>query len=371
LENQEEQTFPIKLGASGVNANAGDCCSGTLGSLLADQNGKQYILSNNHVMGRLGSAAVGEAIVQPGYVDTFCNFSLPNTVAHFTAAPPLDSNVDAAIAEVVPGAVDPTGQIIGLGGIASDGSYISAPPASSTVAAALNMPVAKSGRTTGLSFGEIQAIDGDILIDYPAECGNPTTQTASFVGQVIIAGIAQPGDSGSLIVESATSRPVALLSGLTDDLKFVSGNPVGEVLAALESKTGLTLSFVGAGQHAVSGSAAQTHAGTPSKQGTVQPDVVSSKEISDAILTKRKYEDAVLRDPTVLGMAVGLSADQSTKAAIIVFVERDKSQSFPMPRSLDGFEVRVISTGRFKAQGLSPRRRGECRSSNLGTLIGN
>lgn len=65
LENQEQQAFPIKLGASGVNANA-DCCSGTLGSLLADENGRQYIPSNSHILGRVGHASVGEAIVQPG-----------------------------------------------------------------------------------------------------------------------------------------------------------------------------------------------------------------------------------------------------------------------------------------------------------------
>ena len=56
LENQEQQAFPVKLGTSGVNGSAGDCCSGTLGSLIADQNGKQHILSNNHVLGRLGNA---------------------------------------------------------------------------------------------------------------------------------------------------------------------------------------------------------------------------------------------------------------------------------------------------------------------------
>jgi len=39
LENQEQQAFPVKLGTSGVNGSAGDCCSGTLGSLIADQNG--------------------------------------------------------------------------------------------------------------------------------------------------------------------------------------------------------------------------------------------------------------------------------------------------------------------------------------------
>ncbi|MGO9648411.1 MAG: hypothetical protein ACLPOO_10170, partial [Terriglobales bacterium] len=169
LENQEQQAFPIKLGASGVNANA-DCCSGTLGSLLADENGRQYILSNNHILGRVGHASVGEAIVQPGYIDTFCNFALPNTVAHFTAAPPIEAaNVDAAIAQVVSGAVDSHGEIIGFGGIASDGSYIPAPPATTTVNASVGMAVSKSGRTTGVSCGNVTAVNGMIRIDLAAD----------------------------------------------------------------------------------------------------------------------------------------------------------------------------------------------------------
>jgi hypothetical protein len=198
LENQEQQAFPIKLGASGVNANA-DCCSGTLGSLLADENGKQYILSNNHILGRVGHADVGEAIVQPGYVETGCNFALPNTVAHFTAAPPIETaNVDAAIAEVVSGAVDSHGEIIGLGGIASDGSYIPAPPANTTVNAFVGMAVSKSGRTTGLSCGNVTGVNAMIRIDLAPDCGNPTNVSVLFDDQIVLGNIANYGDSGSL-----------------------------------------------------------------------------------------------------------------------------------------------------------------------------
>jgi hypothetical protein len=121
---------------------------------------------------RVGHASAGEAIVQPGYVDAFCNFALPDTVAHFTVAPPIrTSDVHAAIARVVPGAIDIHGEIIGLGGIASDGSYIPAPAANTTVEAFVGMEVAKSSRTTGLSCGSILAVDGLIVIDLSAECG--------------------------------------------------------------------------------------------------------------------------------------------------------------------------------------------------------
>ncbi|MGO9436827.1 MAG: hypothetical protein ACLP00_21330 [Terracidiphilus sp.] len=360
MENEEEQTFPIKLGSSGVNANAGDCCSGTLGSLLTDQNGKQYILSNNHIMGRVGNAAVGEAIVQPGFVDTFCNFSLPNTVAHFTAAPPIESNVDAAIAEAVPGAVATDGEIIGLGGIASDGSYIPAPPAGTTATATIGMPVAKSGRTTGLSCATVQAIDGDVLVDLPADCGNPVSRNVPFSGQVVTGPLVQPGDSGSLIVEAATSRPLALVAGVTEDIQFTTANPVSDVLASLDSTTGLALSFVGAGDHAISCSpdpASQTT--TPTSNATVQHDSVSPDEISRAILVKRQYKDLIMRDPAVLGMAVGRSEIQHERASILIFVQRGRNLSMTAPSILDGVEVRIVPTGRFQAQSKTEHK--ECR----------
>jgi hypothetical protein len=362
LENQELQAFPIKLGASGVNADAGDCCSGTLGALLTDQHGKDYILSNNHIIGRVGNAAVGESIVQPGYVDTFCNFNVPNTVAHFTAAAPIQSsNVDAAIAEVVPGAVASDGSIIGLGGIASDGPYIPAPPANTTVAASVGMPVAKSGRTTGLSCGTVAAIDGDVLIDLPAECGSPVEQVVPFQGQIVVPGISQHGDSGSLIVEAATSRPVGLVAGITSDDVYTTANPVSDVLAELNSATGLTLSFVGAGQHAVSCSAASTNQTELSLEPGIAPrEIVPSAEISRAIAIKRNYEPGIMGDPSVLGMAVGASEIHRGRAAILVFVERGKAQSQPVSHVLDGFEVRIVPTGRFKAEGVSGAARRRC-----------
>jgi hypothetical protein len=347
LENQEQQSFPIKLGVSGVNANAGDCCSGTLGSLLVDQKGTQYILSNNHVMGRVGHAAPGEAIVQPGYVDTLCNFSLPKTVANFTFAPPItSSNVDAAIAQVVPGAVDSQGEIIGLGGIASDGSYIPAPPANTTAAAGVNMPVAKSGRTTGLTCGSVVAINGDIHIDLQAECGNPSATTILFVRQVVVANLAQPGDSGSLIVDANTSQPVALVAGLTTDGQFTTANPVTDILLALESGTGSTFSFVGAGEHAIS-------CNTPGQAGSIQKSAVKStaipaEEIAHAIGVQRTYESQIMQDSAVTGVAIGNNDENPGHASLLVFVERGKIHS-GIPEAFDGVSVRLVTTGRFRA----------------------
>jgi Pyruvate/2-oxoacid:ferredoxin oxidoreductase gamma subunit len=346
LENQEQQSFPIKLGASGFNANSRDCCSGTLGSLLVDQKGKQYILSNNHVLGRVGHAAPGESIVQPGFVDTLCNFSSPKTVANLTFAPPITSNVDAAIAQVVVGAVDDHGEIIGLGGIASDGSYISAAPANTTASATVGMSVAKSGRTTGLTCGTVLAIGMSLCVDMPSECGNPSGMIACFHGQVAVAHLTQPGDSGSLIVDADTSQPLALVAAGSADGQFSTANPVTDILAALSSGTGSTFSFVGGGEHPVS---CTSPSQAVSKQElAAKSPVIPAEEIAHAMDVQRKYESQIMRDTAVLGVAIGASEVSPGHASLLVFVEKGKVPQ-QLSAALDGVAVRLIETGRFRA----------------------
>src|SRR5262252_332635 len=104
------------FGVSGGNVNditARFCCGGTLGSLVQSAAGTQYILSNNHILARSDQAIAGEDISQPGRIDNNCQ--LPPTVADFTTASPLGTNVDAAAAQLRSGAMDGTGFIEDIG----------------------------------------------------------------------------------------------------------------------------------------------------------------------------------------------------------------------------------------------------------------
>ena len=183
--DQAAEAAPIELGTSGGNANdktSGFCCSGTLGSLVT-RNGGDFILSNNHVLARSDQAQPGESIVQPGLVDTLC---VPaNPVATFTQAVPLHTTnapalADAALAQVIAGQVDPSGAILQLGAL-NCGLAQPAPPASTTVAPAVGMAVAKSGRTTGLTCGTISeiAVDG-LKVQYQNSCGSNATFTVTL-----------------------------------------------------------------------------------------------------------------------------------------------------------------------------------------------
>lgn len=196
--NQNAQTFPIKLGTSGGNVNDGGvdagvsyCCSGTLGALV-QRGGQQYILSNNHVLDRTGQAAVGEAISQPALGDAGCDRSLVATVANLSQATALKtSNVDAALAVVVTGAVDTSGSILDLGAV-NGNTIASAPPASTPADPSLVLStgeaVAKSGRGTGLTCSTLESVNASITVDYQASCRGATIFSVTFTNQVIVQG---------------------------------------------------------------------------------------------------------------------------------------------------------------------------------------
>ncbi len=340
--NQAMQSFPIKLGTTGGNVkdssiqgNTITCCSGTLGALVS-RGGSQFILSNNHVLARSGQASTGEVISQPGLVDNKCNAG--NTVAHLTQAAPLKtSNVDAAIAAVVSGAVDSSGAILDLGSPNTQ----SAPPASTPVTATVGMAVAKSGRSTSLTCSSVQSISASIQIDYQTGCGTGTTFSVTFTNQVVVnsGSFSAAGDSGSLIVNSQTAQPVALLFG--GNSTNTVGNPIQSVLTALkDSSTGDVPTVVGGGQHAISCPAAAAAQAT-----TV---AVPQAEANRATAVKLQHESELMADPAVIRIEVGASDDNPGEAAIVIYVDKRTAHA-PIPAVVGGVRTKVILTDRLQA----------------------
>src|SRR5687768_14612995 len=70
---RRNQHFGVS-GGNVLDASRSFCCSGTLGALLTDGS-NQYILSNNHVLGRSDQAVAGEDVSQPGLIDSNCNIA--------------------------------------------------------------------------------------------------------------------------------------------------------------------------------------------------------------------------------------------------------------------------------------------------------
>lgn len=280
--HQARQPMPVPMGSSGgsnadYDSNEGrltDCCGGTLGALLQDASGNQYVLSNNHVFARSDQAIPGETVIQPGLIDNGCTpYGVgPGTtpVATLTGYPALSSaktNVDAAIAHVAPGLVETKGSILELGARQQDGTLAAAPPGVSSSnglgeQASLGMMVAKSGRTTGLTCAPVSAVDVDVLVDYFADCAETAhSMTKSFTNQIAISGtnFSDAGDSGALVVDSSNAEPVGLFFAGGTDIHGVEqaiANPAPEVLSTLDQQVSgvngaTTYSFVGGQDHAV------------------------------------------------------------------------------------------------------------------------
>lgn len=335
---QETQTRPIKLGTSGGDVNditRRFCCSGTLGSLVT-KGGVQYILSNNHVLARTDSAAIGEDISQPGLVDSACSVPAADIVADLSEFVPLGmNNVDTAIAATRAGNVITTGEILAVG-----------VPASSPASPTVSRGVAKAGRTTGLTCATIGSVNTNVRVQYQARCGQGKKFVISYTNQVLIssASFSAGGDSGSLIVTSDTAQPVALLFAGSSTVTI--GNPVADVTSAL----GVT--FVGGGTHGVTCPAAPAAA--------AQARGLSASEFHRASSAKEGHWQELFQDAAIQGVGVGEHPDIPGQGAVIIYVEEGRAHG-SIPSELAGVKTIVVVTDKFRATGWNEKNQaGSC-----------
>jgi hypothetical protein len=367
--NQSVQGAPVPLGSSAGNQNDSTttgntitCCGGTLGSLVT-RGGTQYILSNNHVLactdGGLNGTqcGTGSNILEPGLVDTNCSPSgriVANLTQFYnleTGTPPV---IDAAIAQVATGAVDSTGKILFLGATtdANNVPVPDAPHAGAGVAPSVNMAVAKSGRSTGLTCSTVLATNVNTSVQYQKGCGTGTMFSKTFAGQVDIAGgsFSAPGDSGSLIVTQSTADPLALLFAGSDTDSVA--NPVSQVLSFFQSG-GNVVTFVGdAAGHQVIGCT------LPMKPASAILNVPASTTSAAALERATAARDAhaaeLLAHPEVQAVGVGASYDNPAETAILLFVSKGQPRR-NLPAEVDGIRTRVIEGELFSERGvLSP-----------------
>lgn len=213
---------PIPLGVSGGNSKDFAypyCCSGTLGALVQDGSGTKYMLSNKHVFAGDQAASEndpdvaepGQEINQPGLIDVNCQDIQADYVGYLTTWCEDNLNIDCAIAEIIPGTVDPAGSILEIGELSA-----------ATMDAYVGLLVKKSGRTSGLTRGEVTGINGAFNVGGTDECGGEQT-TEYFTGQIVVSGrkFLLGGDSGSLLVEDVAAYPRAV------GLLFAGSNTTG------------------------------------------------------------------------------------------------------------------------------------------------
>jgi hypothetical protein len=363
--NQNVQTGAILLGSSGGNAKDSStngiqitCCGGTLGSLLT-RNGAQFILSNNHVFAGSDSALAGDPIIQPGLIDNpkpnTCTTTGTTTVANLTQFFNLETGptpkVDAAIAQVVNGKVDPQGNILYLGATATNG--IPDPGqvhVGTLVPAAVGMQVAKSGRTTGLTCSSVLATNTASTVQYQKGCGTGATFSVSYTNLVDVLGgnFSAEGDSGSLIVTQNTTDPVALLFAGSD--QDTVGNRISDVLNFFTSNSGGTPTtfFGSATPHAVIGCTLPVKLAGATQ--TLAAAAVASEELQKATATRDAHAPELLSHPEVEAVGVGASYDNSAEAAILFFVTKGQPRT-NIPTQVDGLRTRIIEGELFANRG--------------------
>jgi hypothetical protein len=361
-DNANTQSVPVELGTTGGNAhdfvnntakNTITCCGGTLGSLVI-RGGVQYILSDNHILARSDGATVGDAIIQPGLIDTAtCTTAGTTTVANLSQFSNLQAtpskNVDAAIAQVIAGKVDPAGNIIYLGATTdANGVPVAGAPQGGTgipaSSVAIGRPVAKSGRSTGLTCSTIEATNISTSVDYTVNCdGTGTKFTANYSNQIGVIGgdFSGEGDSGSLIVTQDTASPLALLYAGSDT--DTVGNPVADVLNFFGNNT----VFIGGAAHQVVGCSLPT---APQSAKTVVPSSVGSQVIQNATATRDRRASEMLGYPEVQAVGVGQSYDNPKEAAILFFVTQGESRT-NLPTQVDGVRTRIIEQPLFAKRG--------------------
>ncbi|MGH9720001.1 MAG: hypothetical protein ACRD8O_07295, partial [Bryobacteraceae bacterium] len=210
---QRQRRRPIVGGISISPLNADFV--GTLGCFVrrVTAGGTQQIfaLSNNHVLADVDRLPIGTRIVQPGpetgptqTADLFARLHTVIPIRFPAGGQPVANRFDAAIATVTDQNLIRRGNMFGINNY--DPARIAAPRP--------GMRVVKCGRTTGVTRGVVTATNVQgVNINYGTQ---QQPRITTFTDTVSIRNpggpsFSRPGDSGSVILEEATGRPVALL----------------------------------------------------------------------------------------------------------------------------------------------------------------
>ncbi len=249
------RTDKLRPAKPGMSIGHYKITAGTFGAVVRDiETGEKLILSNNHILanatdGKDGRAMVGDPIYQPGVFDGGCEQDCiaflhrfiplqrsigesqcpvamgvaglgnaviqlvrPNYKMKFVKRFHVDNKIDAAVArpiqtELLAEDIFEIGNITGVGAVGIDDI------------------VQKSGRSSGLTSGEVLAMGASLQVQLS------DTDYGVFSDQIVCKMPAKGGDSGSLVLDQ-NRRAVGLLFAGSEQCTVF--NRIDHVLSALK-----------------------------------------------------------------------------------------------------------------------------------------
>lgn len=228
----------------GVSIGHPKVTAGTLGMVIRSSDAR-YILSNNHVLANSNNAQVGDPIYQPGVHD---GGGKDDTIAHLEDFIPIEfsevstcpianfiANICNRIAKVsnhqtrLKPMTEPVNLVdcaialpINDEDVSDEILEIGIPRGFATIE--VGDKVKKSGRTTGLNYGEVTITEATARVNYGVG-------VAMFADQIITTKLAEGGDSGSVVLNEE-NNVVGLLFAGSENITIV--NDIFNVIDLLE-----------------------------------------------------------------------------------------------------------------------------------------
>ena len=239
------RTNKVRPASPGVSIGHPKVTAGTFGAVVRDRKtGRPLILSNNHVLANItdgtdGRAKVGDPILQPGRYD---GGQMEDVIGHLERFVPIRRVTSRPVCPIALGveflgnavlkAIQPAYEIrfVRMNNAENLVDAAVARPVSDDAVMAsvlevgevrgvreveIGMRVKKSGRTTGITTGVVRVIKATLKVSL-GDVGE-----AYFADQIVTTAMAEPGDSGSLVV-TEDGDAVGLLGAGSDQATICS-----------------------------------------------------------------------------------------------------------------------------------------------------
>lgn len=235
-----ERWSQMRPARPGVSCGHYQITAGTFGAVVWDEKtGEPFILSNNHVLanatsGKDGKARPGDPILQPGAADGgvlerdkigYLERFIPVEMSGRVPGCLVSRSVELAMNKWLTASRSPVRVEVVARSLAGAANLVDAALArplnprlisreilelgeiKGSREPDLGLRVRKSGRTTGVTEGEIQVVDATIKAIYSEDA------TATFTDQILTGKMGAGGDSGSVLVDEEMNAVGLLFAG--------------------------------------------------------------------------------------------------------------------------------------------------------------